>query len=157
MMKAFRCSLILACIAVVASFNAIESPAKKPERWSNLNGIAIKGYDPAAFFLVQEPRRGNLKFTFRYDGANWIFENPENQKKFQQNAEEYAPQFGGYDVTLVADGKLVDPNPANWQLFNGKLFLFSTPETREAFLADPAGTVDRAVQKWSTLFGSSDR
>jgi len=131
--------------------------AKKPARWSNLNGIAIRGYDPASYFLFNEARRGKTKFSFRFDGANWIFENADTRQKFQQRAKDWAPAFGGYDVTMVAQGKLVDPNPENWQIEDERLFLFSSPAAREAFLADRDTIIDTAVRRWSALFGSSDR
>ena len=62
----------------------------------NANGIAIKGYDAVAYFTEGKPIQGWEKFQHTWNKAKWIFSSEENLKLFQENPENYAPQYGGY-------------------------------------------------------------
>ena len=60
------------------------------------DGVAIKGYDPMAYFTDRRPAKGNRKFEYAWMGAKWHFFGPEHRDLFIKNPEEYAPQYGGY-------------------------------------------------------------
>lgn len=59
-------------------------------------GVAIKGFDPVAYFTVGKPVKGNEQFAYSWNGATWLFSNKEHQDLFIQEPEKYAPQYGGY-------------------------------------------------------------
>lgn len=60
------------------------------------DGIAIKGYDPVAYFTEGKPVKGNLQFTHEWKGAKWMFSSQEHLDLFAADPEKYAPQYGGY-------------------------------------------------------------
>jgi YHS domain-containing protein len=60
------------------------------------DGIAIKGYDPVAYFDEGRPVKGTEKYSFEWNGAKWFFSSKEHLESFRENPEIYAPQYGGY-------------------------------------------------------------
>jgi YHS domain-containing protein len=63
---------------------------------TNWRGIAIKGYDPVAYFTQGKPAKGTQKFEYQWNGTKWRFSNPEHLELFKSNPTRYAPQYGGY-------------------------------------------------------------
>ena len=59
-------------------------------------GIAIKGYDPVAYFTQGKPVQGKKKFSHQWDCATWLFANNMHLELFQNDPPGYAPQYGGY-------------------------------------------------------------
>ena len=59
-------------------------------------GIAIKGYDPVAYFTQGKPVQGKKAFSHQWDGATWLFTNNMHLDLFKIDPARYAPQFGGY-------------------------------------------------------------
>ena len=59
-------------------------------------GVAIKGYDPVAYFTEEKPVRGREEFSFEWKGARWLFASKEHRDLFEKDPEKYAPQYGGY-------------------------------------------------------------
>jgi YHS domain-containing protein len=60
------------------------------------DGIAIKGYDPVAYFDEGRPVKGTEEYSFEWNGAKWFFSSKEHMGSFRENPEKYAPQYGGY-------------------------------------------------------------
>lgn len=60
------------------------------------NGIAIKGYDPVAYFTLNRPVPGKETYQFQWNGAKWLFSSEEHLELFQKKPVKYAPQYGGY-------------------------------------------------------------
>jgi YHS domain-containing protein len=59
-------------------------------------GLAIKGYDPVAYFTEGKPLMGSEAFSHEWMGAQWRFATAEHLGMFKSNAEKYVPQYGGY-------------------------------------------------------------
>ena len=97
MMKS-SATIIGLCIIVNASALILLPPptwAKDPIN-KNWKGLAIKGYDPVAYFKLGKPEKGKSEFEFKWEGAKWRFSNSEHLDLFKTNPEKYAPQYGGY-------------------------------------------------------------
>jgi YHS domain-containing protein len=60
------------------------------------NGVAIKGYDPVAYFTMDKPIIGNKDFEHEWKGVKWRFSTENHKKLFIEDPEKYAPQYGGY-------------------------------------------------------------
>jgi hypothetical protein len=100
-------------------------------------GLAINGMDPVANFVEGAPTLGSAEFEYARDGAVWRFRNEGNRGAFAAHPEIYAPRFGGYDSVRIAGGVAVAGDPRLWCLSGERLYLFYTPETRDAFLQGP--------------------
>ena len=59
-------------------------------------GIAIKGYDPVAYFTENRAVKGKEEFEYLYEGARWRFSNAAHRDLFAANPERYMPQYGGF-------------------------------------------------------------
>jgi YHS domain-containing protein len=62
----------------------------------NWQGVAIKGYDPVAYFTLSKPVKGSAEFQYEWMGAKWRFSSAQHRDLFKSNPEKYAPQYGGY-------------------------------------------------------------
>ncbi len=60
------------------------------------DGVAIKGFDPVAYFTLGKPAKGSEQFAYIWNGAKWFFSTKEHLDLFIKGPEKYAPQYGGY-------------------------------------------------------------
>ena len=63
---------------------------------TNFSGVAVKGYDPVAYFTEAKPIKGKAKFEYRWQGAKWRFSSEKHLELFKATPEKYASQYGGY-------------------------------------------------------------
>src|SRR5215204_7663432 len=85
--KSFFLALIMgACFSTIA---------QKSEVFI-VDGKAVKGFDPVAYFTKGKPVQGSPKFAYSWHEASWQFVSEENLQMFRKNPEKYAPQYGGY-------------------------------------------------------------
>jgi YHS domain-containing protein len=109
----------LLAIAALSLFN----PAARAEKPINttLFGVAIKGFDPVAYFVEGKPRQGASNFTVEWQGATWRFANAQHRDAFKATPEQFAPQFGGYCAWAVSQNYTASTDPENaWKIVNGK-------------------------------------
>ncbi|CAB5125274.1 hypothetical protein D3OALGA1CA_2855 [Olavius algarvensis associated proteobacterium Delta 3] len=59
-------------------------------------GIAIKGYDPVAYFTEGKAVKGTEKYAHHWNEAEWHFASGENRDRFAADPEAYAPSHGGF-------------------------------------------------------------
>jgi YHS domain-containing protein len=64
------------------------------------NGVAIKGYDPVAYFTMDKPVKGNNDFEHEWKGVKWRFSTKNHMKLFIKDPDKYAPRYGGYCVDV---------------------------------------------------------
>ena len=60
------------------------------------DGIAIKGYDPVAYFTVGQPVQGKKELSHQWQSGTWLFANKMHLELFKSDPPRYAPQYGGY-------------------------------------------------------------
>jgi YHS domain-containing protein len=89
-------------------------------------GVAIKGYDTVAYFLSNKPVKGDPQYSYSFKGALWYFSSLENKELFQTAPDKYIPKYGGYCAWAVAQNKLADINPKEWNIHEGN-FILTTP------------------------------
>ncbi len=63
---------------------------------TDMNGVAIKGYDTVAYFTESRPVKGNPDISYEWRGAIWQFASEQHRELFKGDPEKYAPQYGGY-------------------------------------------------------------
>lgn len=59
-------------------------------------GVAIKGYDPVAYFTEHRAVKGNSDYFYDWNEASWYFSTPEHRDLFAANPQKYAPKHGGF-------------------------------------------------------------
>ena len=49
-------------------------------------GLAIKGYDPVAYFEDGKPLKGNAAYQFQWKGATWQFSSAAHREAFTKDS-----------------------------------------------------------------------
>ncbi len=118
---------------------------------TTLFGVAIKGYDPVAYFTSGGPAEGSKEFEFVWQNAKWRFSSAANRDAFKAAPEKYAPQYGGYCAWAVSQGNTANIDPAAWKIVDGKLYLNYSADVQKKWQADIPGFIQRADANWPKL------
>jgi YHS domain-containing protein len=111
--------------------------------------VAIKGYDPVAYFTLARPTIGLPEFAFEWDEQRYFFARAEHRDMFEANPVRYAPQFANYCAVALARGELDEGNPEYWLVSDGKLYLFGKPIGPGLFQRNLAENVAKANEnRW---------
>ena len=116
-------------------------------------GLAIKGYDPVAYFTEQKPVAGSIEFEHIWNGAKWRFATTEHRDLFKTDPEKYAPRYGGYCAYALSKGKIADIDPESWTVFNGKLYLNLNKDVQRLWMKDMQKYIRKADENWPHLLG----
>jgi YHS domain-containing protein len=138
------CILMAAGLTMILSEGAL---AKGPINTDG-KGIAIKGYDPVAYFTMDKPVKGDKSFEYEWKGVKWRFSTDKHKKLFIENPEKYAPRYGGYCAYGVAVNALFDIKPEAWSIVDGKLYLNKNLDVRETWRKDIPGNIKKANMNW---------
>lgn len=138
-------------LAVLAfTVTAVTTFAVEPVN-SNWRGLAIKGYDPVAYFDAGKPIEGSSDFETKWEGATWRFASAANRDKFVKEPAKYAPQYGGYCAWAVSQGYTADIDPEAWKIVDGKLYLNYSPKVQSKWALDVPGNIAKADANWPGL------
>lgn len=140
--------------AALAAMNAAKARAEAPRPVNTLgspDGIAIRGYDPVAYFRDGGPRPGKPAFSLRHGGATWHFASAEHKALFEADPERYLPAYGGFCAYGTSRGYLVKIEPEAWSIVDGRLYLNYDLGVRDTWLARTRTYVARADGTWPRL------
>jgi hypothetical protein len=136
-----RCAVGLVLTASLTCFSAFAG--------ENAPHLAIKGYDPVAYFTPGKPMPGSAEISYEWDGALWQFTDIAHREMFQRDPDAYAPQFGGYCALGMTTGSRGDVDPEAWAIVDGKLYLNGDKAAREEWRQNQAENIARADQNWA--------
>jgi YHS domain-containing protein len=114
-------------------------------------GLAIRGYDPVAYFTDGKPTPGVAAHSFEWRGATWRFASAEHRESFAADPERYAPQYGGYCAKAVSENNTAAIDPAAWKIVDGKLYLNYSLKVQELWEEDIPSRIARADENWPGL------
>jgi len=86
--------------------------------------LAIKGYDPVAYFDGGKPEMGKAELVSKYGGVTYRFASAQRRQQFAASPDKYVPAYGGWCATAMAEGRKVEVDPTNFKVTGGRLFLF---------------------------------
>lgn len=113
--------------------------------------VAIKGYDPVAYFTEQRAVKGSEDFSYDWLGARWIFSSEKHKAMFAENPVTYAPQYGGHCADGVAYGDLTtNIDPHAWRVIDGKLYL-NYDQGAAAEIEEIAGQLEKSEANWPEI------
>lgn len=136
----FLLFLFLGCIPTFAQTKTLLNLDK--------NGIAIKGYDPVAFFTQNQPVKGRPEFESKYKGARYLFASAEDKAMFDANPAKYEPQFGGFCAYGASQGHTAPIKIEAWQIVNGRLLMQYDLGVKKDFNKDQQGNLQKADKNW---------
>ena len=134
------------CLAVIcAILLTLPGGLHAGEINANSDSVAIRGYDPVAYFTFNEAVPGSEEHAHTWLGATWLFANEEHRRAFTEEPTRFAPQYGGYCTLGVSFGrKVTDIDPEAWQIVDGKLYLNYSPDDQ----GSPEELIARADANW---------
>jgi hypothetical protein len=149
-----RVYLLAAGLALLAADAAsAQSPTPGEVNTGYFGHVAIKGYDPVAYFTAGKPMVGDPAINTTWLGAEWHFANTKDRDLFIANPIAYAPQYGGHcadGMAYVSTAVTINIDPTAWSVIDGKLYLSYDPGSAKD-LAEGAGLIGKADTNWATF------
>jgi YHS domain-containing protein len=134
----------------IAAFAAAIAAASGPVL-AQTAPLALKGYDPVAYFTDARPTEGVEQFEVLWDGQRYRFANAQHRELFKANPDKYAPQFGGLCAMNLSNGVKRESDPHNWVISNGNLYVFAGERGMQNFSKTPDEYTAKAAAHLRTL------
>jgi YHS domain-containing protein len=151
--------LMTAMMMSFISFSAIAQDAiaiRKKHFNLNDDNLAIKGYDPVAYFKINKPVRGREELAVYHLGVTYYFSSAENKEEFKNNPSKYEPEYGGWCAyAMGAKDDKVSIDPETFKIINNKLYLFynrNFNNTLKSWNKDEANLKGKADNNWKNIF-----
>jgi hypothetical protein len=113
--------------------------------------VAIKGYDPVAYFTEQRAVKGSQNLSLDWFGARWLFSSAAHKTMFSENPVKFSPQYGGHCADGVAYGDLTrNIDPQAWRIIDGKLYL-NYDQGAAAEIEEIDGQLGKSQQNWPAI------
>jgi hypothetical protein len=134
--------IVIAFIGMVSTVHAQKSAVYAPD------GIALNGYDAVAFFTQAKPVKGSSDYSFKWEGANWLFSTRADLESFKRSPEKYAPQYGGYCAYGTSQGHKAPTQAETWTIVDDKLYFNYNMKVKELWSKDRRAFIDSANKNW---------
>jgi hypothetical protein len=147
-------ALVLALMFIAA---AIANAGERTPLAVDANHIAIKGYDPVAYFTDRKAVKGDSRFAYAYDDAEWQFANAAHRDMFVADPDHYMPQYGGFCAACVAMKlcagltNLAPADPEAWTIVDGKLYMVASKKFLDQWKANSAENIKQADMHWAAI------
>ena len=142
-----RLTLTLGIAAALPVFAASKADAINQDG----RGVAIKGYDPVAYFTQSKPVKGSAAFTYQWMNSTWWFASAQDRDEFARTPEKYVPQYGGYCAYGVSQGHTAPIDPEAWTIVEGKLYLNYSKGVKKTWSEAIPKHIDEANRNWPGL------
>lgn len=151
--KSLRVLGLAAALGVVAIGGTItlSTQAQAAQEINIVDGFALNGYDPVAYFTLGAPTPGSSQYVAEHEGAKYRFASAESRDLFNQNPDKYAPQYGGFCAFGAAMGRKFGADPLAWRIVDDKLYLNLNKEIQERWVQNIPGFIRGADHNWDII------
>ena len=118
---------------------------------NQIDGLALHGFDPVAYFTQNKPVKGEPLLTASYQGVTYQFASKEDQAAFQANPVKYVPQYGGFCALATSLGIKADIDPHAFAINDGKLYVNYSDKALQAYQGDAKGNTEKADHNWPAV------
>jgi YHS domain-containing protein len=115
------------------------------------DGMALRGYDPVAYFTEAKAVKGRADHSVVYRGSTFHFATKQNRDAFAASPAKYAPQYGGFCAYGTAGGYKAAIDPAAVTVVDGKLYVNYNRVGPKRWSADTPGFIARADRNWPAV------
>lgn len=123
--------------APTATATASAASAAGPDAHGSMP-LGLEGFCPVSLVDKGTWVEGRAQWGARHRGRTYLFAGPEQQQAFLADPDRYAPALSGDDPVLACDsGRQVAGQRRYGVTYQARTYLFSSPETRAAFAANP--------------------
>jgi YHS domain-containing protein len=147
------CVLLVIALISIATF--AQTATKRAREFNLENKVAIKGYDPVAYFTQKKAVKGKSSISSTYEGVTYNFSSQVNKDAFSKNPVSYEPQYGGwcaYAMGSAADKVEIDPD--TFKIIDNKLYLFYNAyfnNTLKSWNKDETNLKKKADTNWKKI------
>jgi YHS domain-containing protein len=113
--------------------------------------LALKGYDPVAYFTDGDAVKGDAQFEVEHLGVTYRFASAAHRDLFANAPDNYLPQYGGFCAWAVSRGYTADTDPLAWKVVNDKLYLNYSKSVQGKWQADVPGNIAKGDANWPGL------
>ena len=113
--------------------------------------LALRGFDPVAYFTDGAATPGEVEITAEHAGATYRFASAEHKAMFEAAPEKFAPQYGGYCAFGLAQGYKFDGDPQVWKIVDDRLYLNLSPKVSTIWQENVPGNIRNADEKWQMV------
>jgi hypothetical protein len=118
---------------------------------TDVSGVAIRGFDPVAYFTQGTPTPGRPQFYDIWSGAIWLFADAKDRALFHADPARYAPAYGGFCTYCMGIGDKAHADPSAWIIYKGRLYLHISLAAREEWMKKSDTNIAQANRNWQTL------
>jgi YHS domain-containing protein len=135
----------IAAFALVLPFAAAASEV------NNVEGLALEGHDPVAYFTSGKAEQGLATLPFEHGGVTYRFSTTANRDAFRADPARYLPQYDGYCAFGVSRGYKAAIDPTSFTIVDGKLYLNYNAAVQRDWLKDAPGYIRAADARWGEV------
>ncbi|MGC1302003.1 MAG: YHS domain-containing (seleno)protein [Caulobacteraceae bacterium] len=142
--------LVLPSFGVTAPALAFDASSRAAVN-VDASGLALRGYDPVAYFTAGKPIPGDPRFTATHAGATYRFSSAANRDAFLANPAKFAPAYGGFCAYGASVDHKADGDPQIWKIVDGRLYVNVSPRAADNWRQDIPGNIRKADANWSQI------
>ena len=146
-MKAASIVVVLAVAAMLAGCGTTHATVET----SRGEQLMLLGFDPVAYFTDGKPVRGTHTLAASHEGRTYYFATPEHREAFRTAPAKYEPQYGGFCSDGAPYAVKLGSDPTQFEIRDGRLFIFGDIIGHEFWLLDERGNVAHADQVWPSI------
>ena len=149
--------LILTALAATSKGHDHEMESRAYLHSYNLpaSGVAIDGYCPVAYFVVDKPVKGKPEYASQYNGVTYYLVSADAQRAFEADPEKYLPAYGGWCAFGMAVSDKFPIDPTNFKIVDGRLMLFLKNANADALElwnnGDASELITKANAHWQKI------
>ena len=139
------------CAAILVAPLTSTAFAIEAEAVNNVESIALKGFDPVAYFVDGKPKKGDPEITSSFTNVTYEFTTKEHKALFDANPAKYVPEYNGFCAFGVTEGLKIDVDPHAYAINEGKLNVFFSDDARDEFQKTQADSIALAHKNWAEV------
>lgn len=100
--------------------------------------LGLSGYSPVALYQWRRWEKGKAEFSWTHKGIEYRMASAEELAEFRESPAKFAPRLLGCDPVILWETDRAIPGETKYgAYFDGELYLFLNPETRQRFRQNP--------------------
>jgi YHS domain-containing protein len=119
--------------------------------------LMLLGFDPVGYFTDAKPVRGKHTLAATHEGRTYYFASQEHRAQFAATPAKYEPQYGGFCSNGAPYGVKLGSDPTQFEIRDGRLFIFGDVQGREFWLLDEKDNIAHADELWPSIKDSGWR
>ena len=142
---------ILILVMALLSAATFAQTAKYKEAKGKDDKVAIKGYDPVAYFTESKAVIGKKSIASIKGDKTYYFSSEKNKALFLKNPTAYEPQYGGYCAYGISENHKAPIQPEQFSIVDNKLYLNYNSEVKGMWLKDQKKLIKTADANWMKI------